>query len=311
MRGIIAETGGHRRLGYTCCVPAPRFFNTLGIIGRADSPALPEVLPRLCAMAHSRGQRVVTDPVSARAADWRPDAVATLPELAAQVDLAVAAGGDGTLLGVARELVRHDVPLIGINLGRLGFLTDIPAEGCADLLGPVLDGEYLEEPRLILMAQVMRDGNVLHAGLAMNEVVIARGAVAAMIEFSVSVDDDFVYSLRADGLILATPTGSTAYALSAGGPILHPRLAAITLCPIAPQSLSNRPVTIPADVQVDVTLVRGDARANFDVQSNWELSPGDSVRVRAFERPLRLLHPRSYSYYATLRGKLHWNDRPA
>lgn len=286
-------------------------FKTIALVGRPGSPTLPIVLPLLQRIIHDHGARVITDVRTASEAHWQPDEVLADADLAATATLAIAAGGDGTLLSLARNMVEHNVPLVGINLGRLGFLTDIPADQVEALLPPMLAGDFSEEPRTLLTSTLVREGRVLHAAMAMNDVVIARGKDASMIEFSVSVDDEFVYTLRADGLIVATPTGSTAYALSAGGPILHPKLAAMTLVPIAPQSLSNRPVAIPSGSRVDVAIVRGDARANFDVHSSWDLQAGDRVITRAFERPLRLLHPHSYSYYAMLRNKLHWNERPA
>jgi NAD+ kinase len=286
-------------------------FRCVAVVGRPAAPTLPTLLPQLAGLLRAQGIRVITDRETAAQAVWEPDAVLPQAQLSEQADLAIAAGGDGTLLGLARLMVERDVPLIGINLGRLGFLTDIPANEITTVLPPILAGEYLEEPRHLLAAALIREGRTVAASLAMNDVVIARGQEASMIEFSVSINQEFVYSLRADGLILATPTGSTAYALSAGGPILHPQLAAIALVPIAPHSLSNRPVVVPANSQIEVAVVRGDALANFDVHSSWRLVPDDRVTTTVFTNPLRLLHPCSYRYYGLLRTKLHWNERPA
>jgi NAD+ kinase len=225
-------------------------------------------------------------------------------------DLAIALGGDGTLLGIARRVADAKVPLVGINLGTLGFLTDIPADSSENMLGVMLDGAYTTESRLLLNGAIVREGKEVFSTVALNDVVVCRGAMGSMIEFAVEVNGEFVYSLRADGLIVSTPTGSTAYALSSGGPILHPSLPAISLVPISPHTLSNRPVAIPSASEVRVRLIRGqDARVNFDVQSYFDPEPEDVVVVRSHPNPLTLLHPVGHSYYAMLRSKLHWAER--
>jgi NAD+ kinase len=204
------------------------------------------------------------------------------------------------------------VPLVGVNLGRLGFLTDIPADGIEAGIDSILSGDYQAEERVLLAGSVRRGGETLFSTLAMNDVVVSRGAMGSMIEFAVTVDGEFIYALRADGLIVATPTGSTAYALSAGGPILHPALSALALVPISPHTLSNRPVVIRNTSRVEITLVRGaDARANFDVQAYWQLEPNDVVAVSSAPRPATLLHPRGYRYFSMLRQKLRWSERTA
>jgi NAD+ kinase len=251
------------------------------------------------------------DPRTAAAARTPPDEVRERDVLARHVDLAVVVGGDGTLLGCARQMAPHGVPLVGVNLGRLGFLTDIPADKVGQAIESVLAGEYTSEDRMLLEASVLRNGDAVFSTLAINDVVVSRGAVGNMIELNVNVDGEFIYTLRADGLIIATPTGSTAYALSAGGPILHPALSAIVLVPISPHTLSNRPVAIQGSARIEMTLLRGpDARANFDVQSHCALQVGDVVSVSAAPRPARILHPKNYRYFAMLRNKLHWNERP-
>jgi NAD+ kinase len=233
-----------------------------------------------------------------------------MTELPARADLTVVVGGDGTLISCARLMAERGVPLVGINLGRLGFLTDIPANGLEGAIGSVLDGDFMPESRTLLSGAVRRGTQTLFAALAFNDIVVSRGAMGSMIEFAVTVDGEFIYSLRADGLIVATPTGSTAYALSAGGPILHPSLQALALVPISPHTLSNRPIAIRGTSKVEITLVRGlDARANFDVQAHWQLEPGDVVTVSAAARPAILLHPKGYRYFSMLRQKLRWNER--
>lgn len=228
-------------------------------------------------------------------------------ELGARCDLAVVVGGDGTMLGIARQLAPHGTPLVGINQGRLGFITDIAWTEVEAVLPAVLEGEYIEEQRAMLEGAVWRDGRVIFESVAVNDVIVSRGATAGMVELRIDLDDDFVCNVRADGLIVTSPTGSTAYALSAGGPIVHPAIAAWTLVPIAPHDLSNRPIVVPDSGEVAVEIVAGrDASVNFDMQSLTSLAHGDRIVIRRSRHRLRFLHPRSWSYYATLRGKLRW-----
>ena len=290
----------------------PPAFKTVAVVGKSDAANLPEVLDQLAGVLRRRGLGVVMDPATAGAARAKPDSVAELANLASRVDLAVVVGGDGTLISSARLMAERGVPLVGVNLGRLGFLTDIPADSLEPAIESILDGDFMPESRTLLAGSVRRGSQTLMTALAMNDVVVSRGAVGSMIEFAVTVDGEFIYSLRADGLIVATPTGSTAYALSAGGPILHPSLQAIALVPISPHTLSNRPVAIRGTSKVEITLVRGaDSRANFDVQAHCELEPGDVVSVSAAAKPATLLHPRGYRYFSMLRQKLRWSERTA
>ena len=288
----------------------PPAFKTVAIVGKSDAASLPDILEQLSSVIRARGAAIVMDPLTANASRAKPDAVVEMQLLPARVDLAVVVGGDGTLISCARLMAEHSVPLVGVNLGRLGFLTDIPADTAAAAIESVLEGDFTPEQRLLLSGSVRRAAKTLFAALAMNDVVVSRGAVGSMIEFAVTVDGEFIYTLRADGLIVATPTGSTAYALSAGGPILHPSLSAIALVPISPHTLSNRPVAIRSTSKVEITLVRGeDARANFDVQQHVQLEAGDVVAVAAAPKPAILLHPRGYRYFAMLRQKLRWTER--
>jgi len=227
--------------------------------------------------------------------------------LGAACDIAVVVGGDGTMLGIARRLARHDTPLVGINQGRLGFITDIALGEYEGALGAILAGSYDEEKRTMLEGEVERDGRTIFDGLALNDVIVSRGATAGMVELRIEIDGEFVAQLRADGLIIGSPTGSTAYALSAGGPIMHPGIPAWALVPIAPHDLSNRPIVVPDSGEIAISIVAGrDASVNFDMQSLTSLAHGDRIRVRRSAHRVRFLHPRGWSYYATLRGKLHW-----
>jgi NAD+ kinase len=221
----------------------------------------------------------------------------------------VVVGGDGTMLGIARELARHKLPLVGINQGRLGFVTDIAMGQYKEALAPIVAGDFEEESRAMLEGDVWRDGQRIFDGLSLNDVVVSRGATASMVEFRVDVGDDFVANMRADGLIVASPTGSTAYALSAGGPILHPGIAGWVVVPIASHTLSNRPIVLPDTGEVRIAIVSGkDISANFDMHTLASLIIGDQVRVRRSAFKVRFLHPRGWSYYATLRRKLRWYE---
>jgi NAD+ kinase len=224
-------------------------------------------------------------------------------------DLCLVVGGDGTMLGIGRRLAQFKVPLIGINQGRLGFITDIALDHYAATLAPMLTGHYEVDDRSLMHAQVMRDGRCVFSALAMNDVVVNRGATSGMVELRVEVDGHFVASQRADGLIIATPTGSTAYALSAGGPLLHPSTPGWVLVPIAPHTLSNRPLVLSHAAEIAIEIVAGrDASANFDMQSLASLMHGDRIVVRRSEHQVRFLHPKGWTYFDTLRQKLHWNE---
>ena len=229
--------------------------------------------------------------------------------IGAQCDLGLVVGGDGTMLGIGRRLARYGVPLIGINQGRLGFVTDIPLENYQATLTPMLRGEFAEDHRSLMHARVMRDGLCVFDALAMNDVVVNRGATAGMVELRVEVDGHFVANQRADGLIIASPTGSTAYALSAGGPLLHPSIPGWVMVPIAPHTLSNRPIVLAEAAEIAIEIVTGrDVSANFDMQSMATLLHGDRIVVQRSEHRVRFLHPRGWSYFDTLRKKLHWYE---
>ena len=288
-------------------------FKTVAIVGKPDGMGVGEPVDQLIRLLQARGIAVRIDARTAQFASAKADAVMPrepLDALLEGADLAVAVGGDGTLLALARSVAAHRVALVGINLGHLGFLTDISADALAPMMSALLDGGFTEEPRLLLDAEIRRAGNTIFSAVAFNDVVFSRGAMGTMIEFAVEVDGEFVYSLRADGIIVCTPTGSTAYALSSGGPILQPGLPAISLVPISPHTLSNRPIAISSDSEVRIRLIRGaNARVNFDVQAYFDPQPDDVVTVKAHGNRLRLLHPAGYSYFSMLRSKLHWNER--
>ena len=236
--------------------------------------------------------------------------VARVDELGRRADVGVAVGGDGTMLGLARQMAPFGMPLIGINQGRLGFVTDIALDQYRHPLPPMLlQGQYERDERPLMHGRVVRGGQCVFETLAMNDVVVHRGAAASMVELEAHADGRFIARYRADGLIVATPTGSTAYSLAAGGPILHPQLPGWVLAPIAPQALSNRPVVLADPAEIVIRVVGGpQASASFDTQSVAALQHGDSIVVRRSPHQARFLHPAGWSYFDTLRHKLHWNQ---
>jgi NAD+ kinase len=232
-----------------------------------------------------------------------------LPEGASKADLAIVVGGDGTMLAAARELVRHHVPLVGINQGRLGFMTDIGHDDMQTGVGAILDGNYAIEERSLLDAEIQRQGKPVLSTIALNEAVIGKGSQGRLIEFELRVDGEFVYRLRADGIIVATPTGSTAYALSAQGPILHPAVPALTLVPLNPHTLSARPVSVSDRSVIEIEMKHAlDARAHFDGLALHDMVEGDRLILKRSADAVRFVHPPGYGYFATLREKLGWSE---
>ena len=287
----------------------PLGFKHAAIVGKYQARGIRPVLEEIAHFMVGQGLEVSFERDTANATGVVDFETLTLAEMGLRCDLAVVVGGDGTMLGIARELARHNLPLVGINQGRLGFITDIPLDQYKQALAPMIAGDYEEEQRAMLEGDVRRDGEIIHQGLSMNDVVVSRGATASMVELRVDVGEDFVANMRADGLIMATPTGSTAYALSAGGPILHPGIGGWVMVPIASHTLSNRPIVLPDDVEVRIGIVAGrDVSANFDMHNLASLLHGDQVHVRRSSFRVRFLHPRGWSYYATLRRKLRWYE---
>jgi NAD+ kinase len=286
-----------------------RRFRHAAIVGKYQAHGIRSVLEEVAHFLVELGLEVSFERDTALATGVTGFDALTADELGRQCDLAVVLGGDGTMLGIGRELARHNMPLVGINQGRLGFITDLPFGQYREVLAPMVGGDYEEEHRSMLEGDVWRDGAKMFEALSMNDVVVSRGASASMVELSVDVGDDFVANIRADGLIVASPTGSTAYALSAGGPILHPGIAGWVVLPIASHTLSNRPIVLPDDVEVRIGIVSGkEVSVNFDMHNLANLMVGDQVRVRRSAFKVRFLHPRGWSYYATLRRKLRWYE---
>ncbi len=284
-------------------------FSHVVIVGKYQAPGSRGVVEEVAHFLHDEGCEVSLEQETALNTGLMQYPALDVKAIGQQCDLALVVGGDGTLLGIGRQLARFGVPLVGINQGRLGFITDIPLDTYREKLRPILRGDFEEDPRALMAASVWRDGRCVFEATALNDVVVNRGGVASMIELRVEVDGHFVANQRADGLIIATSTGSTAYSLSAGGPLLHPAINGWVMVPIAPHTLSNRPIVMPACGEIAIEIVSGkDASANFDMQSLTSLLHGDRIVVRRSEHTLRLLHPVGWSYFDTLRKKLHWNE---
>lgn len=284
-------------------------FRHVALIGKYQAQGSRSALEHIAHFLGTQGCEVAIEQDTATNTGLTQFPTLDAAKIGVQCDLALVVGGDGTMLGIGRRLAKFGIPLVGINQGRLGFMTDIAFDDYQSALGPMLRGEFEEERRWMMQAQVVRDGRCVFSATAMNDVVVNRGATAGMVELRVEVDGRFVANQRADGLIIASPTGSTAYALSAGGPLLHPSIAGWVLVPIAPHTLSNRPIVLPDKGEITIEIVAGrDASANFDMQSLASLLHGDRISVRRSEHQMRFLHPKGWSYFDTLRRKLHWNE---
>jgi len=284
-------------------------FRHAALVGKHQAEGIRPVLEEIAALLTQQGVKVSLERGTALSTGLSSFNALALDEIGTSCDLTVVVGGDGTMLGVARQLARYDVPLVGINQGRFGFITDVPVGQVREVLQPLVAGDYEEEHRAMLASEVWRGDTRIFEGLSMNDVVVHRGGAAGMVELRVDIGSEFVANLRADGLIIASPTGSTAYALSAGGPILHPGIAGWVLVPIASHTLSNRPIVLPDSGEIRIGIVAGrDASANFDMQSLTSLQHGDQVRVRRSAHRVRFVHPRGWSYFTTLRRKLRWYE---
>lgn len=291
-------------------------FRHVALIGKyhaptasAPSESASDALQRIAVFLRRQGCEVVLDTQSALHSGMSDFPAMDVDGLGRHCDLGLVVGGDGTMLGVSRHLAQYGTPLIGINQGRLGFVTDIGLEDFEATLTPMLQGEYEEDERPLMCARVMREGQCVFQALAMNDVVVNRGGTSGMVELRIEVGGNFVSNQRADGLIVATPTGSTAYALSAGGPMMHPSIPAWVMAPIAPHNLSNRPIVLSDANEVTIEVVGGrDVSANFDMQSLASLQHGDRILVSRANHNVRFLHPRGWNYFATLRKKLGWTE---
>ncbi len=283
-------------------------FESIGIIAKRDSQKVSECLQILVKFLSQRNINILIDASSA-IYDTKLTTVAKTAELGQYCDLVIVIGGDGTLLQAARSLAKEQVYLLGINLGRLGFLTDLSPTEIDKHLGQILDGEFIKEDRFLLDAKVYRNNQLLSSCNALNDIIIHRYNIPHMLSFETTIDGHFINRQRADGIIISTPTGSTAYALSAGGPILHPSLNALVLVTICPHTLSNRPLVIDGNSRLQVTIYDeqiGQAQLSNDGLFSQELTAGDSISIEKHQH-ITLIHPQTHDHYATLRAKLAWS----
>ncbi len=281
-------------------------FNTIGIVGKRAQPEIEPTLRQLVEYFTARGINVLLDKAASRHLKDSGLPAHSRQELPQHCDLIVVLGGDGTLLAAGRAAAPQDVPLLGINLGRLGFMVDVSPEDMANTLDKVLNGDYVREERLMLTATLVIDGQT---SVALNEAVVRNKDFARVLEFDTFLDGVFISHHRADGIIISTPTGSTAYALSGGGPVLHPALNALALVPICPHTLSDRPLVIEASQTVEVVVAEGksnQALVTCDGQWNQTLEPGERVQIARASHSLQLIHPPGYDYFGILRNKLRW-----
>ena len=295
-------------------------FKSVGLFGRPQTEGLAPSLRKIIACIRQSGAEVWVESETAKSAGLAQTEISgtgTLDALSKKIDLGVILGGDGTLLGVARQLAPFGIAIIGVNQGRLGFMTDLDIAQVESELPAVLAGSYVEEARSMLQVSVMRRPSpeaarqAVFDAPALNDAVISRGAISRMVELDIFVDGHYLQTLRADGLIVSTPTGSTAYSLSALGSILHPGLAGTTLVPVAPQALSSRPIVLPESVEVQVVVNDGAGTSlHCDMQALTSLEDGDKIVIRPSRHKVRLLHPKSYDYFVMLRRKLHWSANP-
>jgi len=287
-------------------------FKKVGIISKRGESRVLDAVNQLCDILKTLNREIYLDKSTADIMDEPQNEILTRRELGEQVDLAIVVGGDGTLLNAARSLSQFDVPLLGINLGRLGFLTDISPIDMDKKLRDIFEGQYKEEPRGLLHTTIFRQGELISESSAFNDVVVHKWNGARMLEYETYIDGQFINTTRSDGLIVSAPTGSTGYALSGGGPILHPSLHAIVLVPICPHSMTYRPLVVFADAKIEI-IVRdcnqAEAQVTCDGQINLGIQAHDHITIKRHDNCARLLHPVNYDYYEILRAKLHWGKR--
>lgn len=288
-----------------------KIFSEVGLVARTDSELILESLRRVERFLLSRDVNVSVEDVAAGFLGESKTPVRSREEMGRQCDLIIAVGGDGNILGAARTFSEYGVPILGVNRGRLGFLADIHPEEIESLIGEVLDGNYTVEEHFLLEGEVSIEGET-QVPSALNEVLIHTATLPKMIEFDLYIDGDFVYTQYSDGLIISSPTGSTAYALSAGGPIMHPSLDAMVLVPMFPHTLNSRPLVVPGDAEIMIQIgphIGTNAKISFDSQVEFEISPGESLLVRKKREKLNLIHPPGHSFYDVCRSKLDWASR--
>ncbi len=287
-------------------------FQTIGIIGKQSLPNITETLQKLIKFLQTRNKNIIICDKTIRQLKNNKLTTASIKELAKQSDLVIVVGGDGSLLSAGRVVALYDTPILGINLGCLGFLTDVRIRDLEEKLSAILDGKFVKEDRFLLEVEVQEEKSELNHGIALNEIVLSAGQTPHMIDFEIYINDTFMYSQRSDGLIIATPTGSTAYALSAGGPIVHPSLNAIVTIPIFPHSLSNRPIVLDGNCKIQITLSAGSKAKPCiicDSQTRIEVNRDSKINIQKLSKHLQLIHPLDYNYFNALYSKLNWGKQ--
>lgn len=288
-------------------------FQRIGLFAKNSDDSVSETLTATLAVLRSRDCDIVIDRNCAAVVDDATIRTAPDIDVASQRDLIIAIGGDGTLLRAAKLSFPANTSVLGINLGHLGFLTDISPEQVPQALGPIIDGNYTSEERCVLRAEIIRDGTVVGCDHGLNDVVIQKWNTARLIAFETYVDGHFVLSQRSDGMIISTPTGSTAYSLSGGGPILHPQLRTLALVPICPHSLTNRPIVLSDTAIIEVSIATEyatDTRVTCDGKPMPKIKAGDNIKITRHQQTVHLIHPAEHDHFANLRAKLHWGRAP-
>ncbi len=284
-------------------------FKTIGLIGRYRGNLYIETLETLIAFLHKKHIKVILEQETAHMLQDHALLAVSRQDLGLHCDLIIVVGGDGSLLGAARCAITHDVPVVGVNRGTLGFLTDIKPDEIETKIDAILHGHYVEEKRFLLNASVHHHNKILASGIALNDVVLMPGDIPHLIDFDIYINEQYMCNQRADGIIITTPTGSTAYALSGGGPILHPKLDALALVPVFPHKLSSRPIVVNGDSVIKI-LIGADnestPKISCDSQERVPVPQGGYIRIMKNQQQLRLIHPIDYDYFETLRSKLGW-----
>jgi len=284
-------------------------FRNIGLIGRMGSAQVVDTLRRLKKFLANEGYYLIIEESMAALMPGHGMQVSSVKMMGEVCDLVVVVGGDGSLLGAARELAKSDVPILGVNRGRLGFLTDISPAQMEEKVAEVLAGQYIQERRFLLDVHIKRNGEPIGFGSALNDVVLHPGKSTRMIGFDLFIEGQFVYSQRSDGLIVSTPTGSTAYSLSAGGPLLHPKLDAIALVPMFPHTLSSRPIVVDGKSEIKIVISGGNEiypQVSCDGQHHLPVAPGDAINITKKPHKVRLIHPVEHNFYEICREKLGW-----
>jgi len=284
-------------------------IKTIGIITKNADEIVEATVEKLYDYLVEKSYTLVFDPNADGLLSDKNITIQSREQLAKDADLAIVVGGDGTFLSAVRTLADYGTPVMGINLGRLGFLVDISPDEMFDHLDNILSGEYVEDSRFLLHAQVIRDDKVICEADAFNDVVVHIRDVARMIEFETYINSQFVNFQRADGLVVSTPTGSTAYALSSGGPLLHANLEAMVLVPICPHTLTNRPLVVNSDSHIEIVIAESKqttSQVTFDGQTAFDVKPGDKISIKKKTGLIHLIHPATHDYYEILRAKLRW-----